>query len=105
MQAPRALKYGRDFENNPKFQKLPTKPKKHLTGEIQDCTISFSRDLSKQRLSIAFTDLKSFLNQYPIPYVYLYQNQKWQLLRQNGRDLSTPADLRNVIAKLLSKKA
>ncbi|XIF19799.1 MAG: Hypothetical protein AJITA_00487 [Acetilactobacillus jinshanensis] len=47
VRSPRALKYGLNFTNNQDFQKLSSKTQKHLTDEVQDCTISYSRDLGK----------------------------------------------------------
>lgn len=102
---PQALKYGRDFTKNSRFQQLSSKTKKHLTNGIQDGTNSFSRDLSIKTSLKQINDLNQFLSHNSIPYVYLYENSNWQILRANGHNLTPPVSLQSKLEQLLSKKA
>lgn len=106
VQAPRTLKYGLNFTYDHNFQELTAKTQKHLKGEVQDCTISYSRDLRLNRTGRSINNLTSLLHQQPqIKDVYQYQNYCWFVLRNNGRNLTKPLILRQKIAQILKEKA
>ncbi len=103
---PRILKYGRKFNTNHNYQKLPQKQRTHLVDELNDCTISLSRDFKINQSTQQVSAWQKALKINPgIQFVYALFNQKWFLVKNNGVNLKFPVRLRKVVKTILRKKA
>lgn len=81
LESPAVLKYGRNFKDNSAFQKLSAKKQKHLTDELQDGTIAFSRDLHHPIPLIRSSNFNQLIHHLP-PQVndYYFNHQQWMMI-------------------------
>ena len=100
LQSPTVLKYGKNFKSNPDFLKLSNKSKKHLTDELQDGTIAFSRDLHHSTPLIYGINLIQLINKLPPQaYYYYFSHHRWLLIDNHNNILPLNQAIKNQLGK------